>query len=226
MYSLESRQGCSRVDFLCHRNHRSIKGKTRCSQRACLGLHILSYPESQGFLVCVPKASSFLPRFEYVLLLIFLVSELGRDKQGSGCLWTGVCLWVASHMRGLVCSKIWLCRGFPGGSVVRNTSVNVGDARDMIWSLGRPLEKEMRTHSSILVWRIPWTEEPGGLQSMRSQRVGHGSATQQQRGCVALSNYSRCILKLWTAYLQPINPFCLMKYKAQLLQESLTNWVD
>ena len=42
-------------------------------------------------------------------------------------------------------------------------------------SLGREdfLEKEMTTHSSILAWRIAWTEEPGGLQSMRSQRVGH-----------------------------------------------------
>ena len=36
-----------------------------------------------------------------------------------------------------------------------------------------PLEKEMATHSSTLAWRIPWTEEPGGLQSMGSQRVGH-----------------------------------------------------
>ena len=36
-----------------------------------------------------------------------------------------------------------------------------------------PLEKGMTTHSSILAWRIPWTEEPGGLQSMKSQRVGH-----------------------------------------------------
>ena len=42
-------------------------------------------------------------------------------------------------------------------------------------SLGQedPLEKGMATHSSILAWRIPWTEEPGGLQSMGSQRVGH-----------------------------------------------------
>ena len=42
-------------------------------------------------------------------------------------------------------------------------------------SLGRedPLEKEMATHSSILAWRIPWTEEPGGLQSIGSQKVGH-----------------------------------------------------
>ena len=36
-----------------------------------------------------------------------------------------------------------------------------------------PLEKEMATHSSILTWKISWTEEPGGLQSMWSQRVGH-----------------------------------------------------
>ena len=39
-----------------------------------------------------------------------------------------------------------------------------------------PLEKGMATHSSILAWRIPWTEEPGGLQSMGSQRVGHNCA--------------------------------------------------
>ena len=36
-----------------------------------------------------------------------------------------------------------------------------------------PLEEEMAPHSSLLAWRIPWTEEPGGLQSMGSQRVGH-----------------------------------------------------
>ena len=42
-------------------------------------------------------------------------------------------------------------------------------------SLGQedPLEEGMATHSSILAWRIPWTEEPGGLQSVGSQRVGH-----------------------------------------------------
>ena len=42
---------------------------------------------------------------------------------------------------------------------------------------GDPLEKEMATHSSILAWRIPWTEEPGGLQSTGLQRVGHDWAT-------------------------------------------------
>ena len=46
-------------------------------------------------------------------------------------------------------------------------------------SLGQEdlLEKEMATHSSILAWKIPWTEEPGGLQSMGSPRVGHDRAT-------------------------------------------------
>ena len=50
-----------------------------------------------------------------------------------------------------------------------------------VQSLGRedPLEKEMATHSSILVWKIPWMEEPGSLQSMSSQRVGHDRVTSQ-----------------------------------------------
>ena len=47
--------------------------------------------------------------------------------------------------------------------------------QNWVRSLGQedPLEKEMATHSSILSWKIPWTEEPGGLQSMGSQRAGH-----------------------------------------------------
>ena len=50
------------------------------------------------------------------------------------------------------------------------------NARDMEpMSLGReePLEKGMATHSSVFAWRVPWTEEPGGLQSMESQRIRH-----------------------------------------------------
>ena len=41
-----------------------------------------------------------------------------------------------------------------------------------------PLEEEMANHSSVLAWKIPWTEEPGGLQSMWLQRVGHDLATE------------------------------------------------
>ena len=49
-------------------------------------------------------------------------------------------------------------------------------------SLGEedPLEEGMATHSSILAWRIPWTEEPGGLQSIGLQRVRHDLVTEQQ----------------------------------------------
>ena len=59
--------------------------------------------------------------------------------------------------------------------VVKNLPANAGDVRDMgsIPGLGRSLENEMATHSRILAWRIQWTEEPGGLQSIGSQRVGH-----------------------------------------------------
>ena len=52
-----------------------------------------------------------------------------------------------------------------------------------VWSLGweNPLEKEMETHSSIFAWKIPRTEESGGLQSIGSQRVGHDWATEHAR---------------------------------------------
>ena len=59
--------------------------------------------------------------------------------------------------------------------MVKNLPANAGDIRDA-GSIPRsedPLEEGMATHSSILAWRIPWMEEPGGLQSMGSQTVGH-----------------------------------------------------
>ena len=59
--------------------------------------------------------------------------------------------------------------------MVKNLPANAGDVRDTGLSLGRedPMEKVMATHSSILAWRIPWTEEPGRLQSIGLQRVRH-----------------------------------------------------
>ena len=62
--------------------------------------------------------------------------------------------------------------GFPGGSVVKNPPANAGDLGSIL-GCEDSLEEEMATHSSILAWRIPRTKEPGGLQSMGSQRVGH-----------------------------------------------------
>ena len=59
--------------------------------------------------------------------------------------------------------------------MVKNLPANAGDVRDAVQSLGRedPLEKHMATYSSILAWRIPWTEEPGGLLCVGLQRIGH-----------------------------------------------------
>ena len=70
------------------------------------------------------------------------------------------------------------------GQMVKNLPL---EQETMVWSLGRedPLEEEMATHSRILAWRISWTEESGGLQSMESQRFVHDCVTNthtQQNG--------------------------------------------
>ena len=65
--------------------------------------------------------------------------------------------------------------GLLWASLVAQTVKNLPAMQESwVWSLGQedPLEKRMATHSSTLVWRIPWTEEPGRIQSMGSQRVG------------------------------------------------------
>ena len=63
--------------------------------------------------------------------------------------------------------------GFPGGSDGKESALKAGDPRN--WE--DPLEKGMATHYSILAWRIPWREEPSGLQPMSTQKVGHNPAT-------------------------------------------------
>ena len=79
-----------------------------------------------------------------------------------------------------------ICALYTGASMVAQMVKNLPVIQDMLemWvqSLGQedPMEKEMATHSSILPWKIPWTKEPGSLQSIRSQRVTHDLATKQQ----------------------------------------------
>ena len=70
--------------------------------------------------------------------------------------------------------------GSDGASLVAQMVKNLPEMQEtQVWSLGQedPLEKGMATHSSILAWRVPWTEEPGGLQPVGSQRVRHNWAT-------------------------------------------------
>ena len=62
--------------------------------------------------------------------------------------------------------------GFPGGSGGKVSACNEGEPGSILgWE--DHLEREMATHSSTLAWKIPWTEDPGRLQSMGSERVGH-----------------------------------------------------
>ena len=86
-----------------------------------------------------------------------------------------------------------IAMGFPDGTVVKNSPANAGDLRDKISipRLGRSPEEEMAAHSSILAWRIPWTEDPGGLQSMGlqswtqlSRHTGEDSGTPLQYSCL------------------------------------------
>ena len=76
------------------------------------------------------------------------------------------CLQNSTDLESVIINK-----GFPGGSVVKNLPAM---QEMLVGSLGPkdPLEEGMATHSSIIAWRIPWTEEPSELQSMRSQIVG------------------------------------------------------
>ena len=59
--------------------------------------------------------------------------------------------------------------------VIKNLPANAGDARDVgsIPGWEDPWEEQMATHCSMLAWEIPWMDEPGGLQSMGLQRLGH-----------------------------------------------------
>ena len=73
------------------------------------------------------------------------------------------------------CLLFWLSLdflGFPSGSDGKESACNTGDPGS-VTGWGDPLDKEMVTHSSVLAWKILWTEEPGRLPFMGSQRVRH-----------------------------------------------------
>ena len=78
-------------------------------------------------------------------------------------------------MPGFKASENRLTGSFVGSLVAQRVKHLPAMQETWVRFLGQedPLEKEMATHSSILAWRVPWAEEPGGLQSRGSQRVGH-----------------------------------------------------
>ena len=103
--------------------------------------------------------------------------ELGKEGEQKG--------WRCADKAALLnsCWDLWLLVPAIWASQEardKEPACSVGDAGDWVQSLGReePLGEEMAPHSSILAWEILWTEEPGGLQSMGSQRVRHDLATK------------------------------------------------
>ena len=97
--------------------------------------------------------------------------------------------------------------GFPGGSAVKNPPVMQKLHETQVPSLDQedPLEEGVAIHSSILAWRIPWREEPGGLQSIGSQRVRHSRSDLAYTHAHKIYIYDTCIcayiyLYIWHIY--------------------------
>ena len=94
-----------------------------------------------------------------------------KKKNSSALLWTPSSFYLV-----FIPSSLCIYRASLVAQMVKNLPAM---QETLVWFLGQkdPLEEGMTIHSSILAWRIPWTEEPGGLQSMGSQRVGYDWVT-------------------------------------------------
>ena len=93
----------------------------------------------------------------------------------------------------LLSSDIYNVTDFQGsdGKVVKNPPANAGDTGHGFDPLVEedPLKQETATHSGILAWKIPWTEEPGALQSMGQQRIGHDCTLEHTQQIFNSSNF-------------------------------------
>ena len=100
---------------------------------------------------------------------------MGRQwpAAGLGALSVAVPAW--DHLKKVTFIIFYLHQEIPWWNVAQTVKSLPTMRETQVQSLGRedPLEKEVATHSSILAWKIPWTEDPGRLQSLGSQRVGH-----------------------------------------------------
>ena len=113
--------------------------------------------------------------FSYIYIYVFILFQIfphidyyriliGFPVLYSRSLWVIYFIYISVHRL-----------GFLGGSAVKNLPASAEDSRDicLVFAWGDPLEKEMSTHSRILSWKVPWTEESGRLESLGSKRVGH-----------------------------------------------------
>ena len=103
----------------------------------------------------------------FALFILFIEPEITMNNvplNSLHCAFFGMSIIIIRVFQALLASLVaQMVKNLPAVEKTQVRSLGQDDA----------LEKGMATHSSILAWRIPWTEEPGGLQSTRSQRVGH-----------------------------------------------------
>ena len=118
------------------------------------------------------EMSAVVQQFEHSLALPFFVYFLGCHRSSK---WAIIISRIYCEEKSLL-QKLYLLLVHNGGSQGKASACIVGD---QVRSPVRedPLGKEMATHSSILAWKIPWTEKPDRLQSMGLQRVGHNWVT-------------------------------------------------
>ena len=111
----------------------------------------------------------------YVLLALFFFSPSSKPS------FLLLYIFLITN-KGISCI-LWASMGFLHGSVVKNMPTVQEMQETQIWFLNKedPLEEGMTTHSNILAWRIPWTEESGGLQFMGSQRMGYDWARRHPK---------------------------------------------
>ena len=130
-----------------------------------------------------------------------------------------------------------LDRGFPAGSMVKNPPAKTGDTGDSSFDpwVGK-IPWRRKWHSRILAWRIPWTEEPGRLQSMGSQRVGCGWTNNTSDNHVLLGLFLNCIphtpknnlnAQTWSVYSESLDaktflgPLCWAVVNRSVVSSSL-----
>ena len=127
------------------------------------------------------EASDWPPLFSYLLPCLpddgLNLKPVDSSRDSSGMPLDPVSVQILHNTR------LREIKGFPGGSAVKNLPA-IQELQEMrVQSLGRedPLEEGMAPHSSILAWRIPWTEKPGGLQSIETLRVWHDWSDSMHR---------------------------------------------
>ena len=138
-------------------------------------------------------------RMRWMDMSLSKLQELVMDREawratvhGAAKTWTWLSNWTE-----LIYLYLW---GFPGGTSGKESPASAGDIRDMgsILGLEDPLKEEMATHSSILAWRIPWTEEPSRLQSWGHKDSHMTEVTADTRFYVYIDVIS--LRLLWSAY--------------------------